>query len=112
MAESLEAAAIPDKYLGKRWVARAPQRSLICRLPDGWVLAQCSDNNGVLNGMHDGTPDGKSAWDLLVQLHKEGYYDKVKAVIKANIDYDNFIGQLNVDKLNNDFSTWLNEVVK
>lgn len=49
---------------------------------------------------------------VLIIKTKDGYYDRVKAVIKANLDYDNFIGQLNVDKLNDDFSTWLNAVVK
>lgn len=49
---------------------------------------------------------------VLIVKTKDGYYDKVKAVIKTNIDYDNFIGQLGVDKLNDDFSNWLNEVVK
>lgn len=49
---------------------------------------------------------------VLIIKTKDGYYDQVKAVIKAHIDYDNFIGQLNVDKLNDDFSIWLNEVVK
>ena len=43
---------------------------------------------------------------------KESYYDKVKDVIKADINYDNFIGQFNVDKINDDFSGWLNEIVK
>jgi periplasmic divalent cation tolerance protein len=49
---------------------------------------------------------------VLIIKTKAGYYDKVKAVVKANIDYDNFIGELNVDNLNDDFSTWLNDVVK
>jgi len=49
---------------------------------------------------------------VLIVKTKDGYYDKVKEVIKSHIDYDNFIGQLNVDKLNDDFSNWLNAVVK
>jgi periplasmic divalent cation tolerance protein len=49
---------------------------------------------------------------VLIIKTKDGYYDKVREVIKSHIDYDNFIGQLNVDKLNDDFSSWLNEVVK
>ena len=49
---------------------------------------------------------------VLIVKTKDGYYDKVKQVIKSHIDYDNFIGQLSVDKLNDDFSSWLDEVVK
>jgi periplasmic divalent cation tolerance protein len=49
---------------------------------------------------------------VLIVKTKNGYYDKVKAVIKANINYDNFIGELNIDHLNDGFSIWLNEVVK
>ncbi len=46
---------------------------------------------------------------VLIVKTKEGYYDKVKKVIKKFIDYDNFIGQINIDKINDDFSSWLNE---
>jgi periplasmic divalent cation tolerance protein len=49
---------------------------------------------------------------VLIVKTKEGYYDKVRDVIKNHIDYDNFIGQFEVDKINDDFSKWLNEVVK
>jgi periplasmic divalent cation tolerance protein len=49
---------------------------------------------------------------VLIVKTKEGYYDKVKAVIKKNINYDNFIGQFEVDKINSDFDLWLSEVVK
>lgn len=47
---------------------------------------------------------------LLVKT-KDGYYDKVKDVIKKHINYDNFIGQLKVEKVNDDFSSWLNDIV-
>jgi len=49
---------------------------------------------------------------VLIIKTKAGKYDQIKRVIKANIDYDNFIGQLNVDQVNDDFSSWLNAVVK
>lgn len=49
---------------------------------------------------------------VLIIKTKAGYYEKIKAVIKANITYDNFIGELNVDNFNDDFSSWLKEVVK
>lgn len=49
---------------------------------------------------------------VLIAKTKDGYYDQVKEVIKKYINYDNFIGQLDVEKINDDFSTWLNEIVK
>lgn len=49
---------------------------------------------------------------VLIIKTKEGYYDRVKQIIKENIDYDNFIGQFSVEKINDDFSSWLAEVVK
>ena len=49
---------------------------------------------------------------VLIVKTKEGYYGKVKEVIKKHIDYDNFIGQFPVEKINDDFSSWLNDVVK
>ncbi len=49
---------------------------------------------------------------VLIVKTKDGYYDQVKELIKKHINYDNFIGQFDVDKINDDFSNWLNEVVK
>mgnify|MGYP001571339944 CR=1 FL=1 len=49
---------------------------------------------------------------VLIIKTKTGKYNQIKQMIKANIDYDNFIGQLNVDKINSDFSSWLTAVVK
>ncbi len=49
---------------------------------------------------------------VLIIKTKEGYYGKIKKVIKKHVNYDNFIGQLNVDKINDDFSNWLRETVK
>ncbi|MBP9817494.1 divalent-cation tolerance protein CutA [Candidatus Shapirobacteria bacterium] len=49
---------------------------------------------------------------VLIIKTKEEKYDEVRKVIKENIDYDNFIGQLGVEKINNDFGNWLDEVVK
>ena len=49
---------------------------------------------------------------VLIIKTKEGYYQKVKAIIKKHIDYDNFIGELNVENINDDFSSWLNSIVK
>lgn len=49
---------------------------------------------------------------VLIIKTKGGYYDKIKRVIKEHIDYDNFIGQLGVERLNDDFSRWLEAVVE
>ena len=48
---------------------------------------------------------------LLVKT-KDSYYDKVRTIIKKHINYDNFIGQIKIEKINDDFTSWLNEVVK
>ena len=48
---------------------------------------------------------------VLIIKTKEGYYEKVKGVIKRHIDYDNFIGQISIEKINDDFTEWLDEVV-
>ncbi len=49
---------------------------------------------------------------VLIIKTKEEYYDKVRKIIKKNIGYDNFIGQIKVEKINDDFSSWLDEIVK
>ncbi len=49
---------------------------------------------------------------ILIIKTKDSYYEKITTVIKNMIDYDNFIGQFEVDKINDDFSRWLNNVVK
>ncbi|MEK7165822.1 MAG: divalent-cation tolerance protein CutA [Patescibacteria group bacterium] len=49
---------------------------------------------------------------VLIVKTQDGYYEKVKKVIKEHVNYDNFIGQLAVEKINVDFSNWLNDIVK
>lgn len=49
---------------------------------------------------------------VLIIKTKAGKYNQIKQVIKANINYDNFIGELNIDHINDDFSSWLSNVVK
>lgn len=49
---------------------------------------------------------------VLIVKTKDNYYEQVKAIIKGYIDYDNFIGQLNIEKINEDFSKWLNDTIK
>jgi periplasmic divalent cation tolerance protein len=48
---------------------------------------------------------------LIVKTVDENY-EKVKSVVKSEIDYDNFIGQLGIEKINEDFERWLFNVVK
>ena len=42
----------------------------------------------------------------------EGKYKEIEPIIKSHITYTNFIGELNVDKINSDFENWLVGVVK
>ena len=49
---------------------------------------------------------------VLIIKTKEDYYDKIEKVIKKHITFDNFIGQINIEKINNEFSNWLDDVVK
>lgn len=49
---------------------------------------------------------------VLIVKTKGTYYRKVEEVIKRYIDFENFIGQINVEEINDEFSNWLNEVVK
>lgn len=49
---------------------------------------------------------------VLIIKTKDGYYQKVRDLIKKHVKYDNFVGQLGVEKINDDFSSWLNEEVK
>lgn len=49
---------------------------------------------------------------VLIIKTKTGYYQKIKKSIKRQINYDNFIGQFAIDKVNEDFKSWLDEVVK
>lgn len=49
---------------------------------------------------------------VLIVKTKDNYYKKVEGVIKKHIDYDNFIGQITVETINDEFSAWLNDVVQ
>lgn len=53
----------------------------------------------------------EEAETVLIIKTKEQKYEEIKKVIKESVDYDNFIGQFNVDKINDDFLKWLSEVV-
>ncbi len=49
---------------------------------------------------------------VLIVKTKESKYDEVKDVIKGEIDYDNFIGMIGVDRVNSDFESWKDSIVK
>ena len=49
---------------------------------------------------------------VLIIKTKDSYYKKVEEVIKKQIDFENFIGELDVENINDEFSSWLNEIVK
>ena len=42
----------------------------------------------------------------------EGKYKEIEAVIKENITYDNFIGEIEVSQINSNFEKWLLSIVK
>lgn len=48
---------------------------------------------------------------VMIIKTQDGYYEKLETVIKSYINYDNFIGQIKVEKVNDEFSSWLNKVV-
>lgn len=49
---------------------------------------------------------------VLIVKTIENKYEKIRDEIKKLIDYDNFIGQINIEKVNNDFEKWLCNIVK
>lgn len=42
----------------------------------------------------------------------ENKYSEIEKIIKEEINYDNFIGQLDVEKVNSNFESWLTGIVK
>jgi len=48
---------------------------------------------------------------VLIIKTKDGYYQKIKDLVKKQVTYDNFIGELNVENINDDFTSWLEDVV-
>ena len=49
---------------------------------------------------------------VLIIKTLEGKYREIEKVIKSEIKYDNFIGQIQVDQVNSNFEGWLCKVVK
>jgi periplasmic divalent cation tolerance protein len=42
----------------------------------------------------------------------EGKYNEIETEIKKHINYDNFIGELNINQVNSNFEGWLCSIVK
>ena len=49
---------------------------------------------------------------VLIIKTQEGKYEEIEKIIKEEINYDNFIGQFDVDKINSNFESWLEGIVK
>ncbi|MDD3646883.1 MAG: divalent-cation tolerance protein CutA [Candidatus Dojkabacteria bacterium] len=49
---------------------------------------------------------------VLIVKTKKSKFEEIEKVIKSVIDYDNFIGQFVVTKVNDSFSRWIDQVVK
>lgn len=49
---------------------------------------------------------------VLIIKTLEGKYDEIQKVIKQHISYENFIGELSVDKINSEFENWICGIVK
>jgi periplasmic divalent cation tolerance protein len=43
---------------------------------------------------------------------KEEHFDEIAAVVKELVSYTNFVGQIEVKKVNDEFNSWLNQVVR
>ncbi len=49
---------------------------------------------------------------VLIVKTNDKNYDKVRSVVQEEINYDNFIGQISIEKINESFEKWLLDVVK
>lgn len=49
---------------------------------------------------------------VLIIKTVEGKYKEIEKIIKQNISYDNFIGEINIDQINSNFGSWLHGLVK
>jgi periplasmic divalent cation tolerance protein len=49
---------------------------------------------------------------VLIVKTSDNNYDAVSELVKSEVDYTNFIGQLAVEKVNADFAGWLHHVVE
>ena len=48
---------------------------------------------------------------VLIIKTLEGNYEDIEKVIRSEVTYDNFIGQISVDIINTEFEKWLNSIV-
>ncbi len=48
---------------------------------------------------------------VLIVKTKENKYKEIEKIIKEEIDYTNFIGQIKVEKVNDEFNNWLTNIV-
>lgn len=49
---------------------------------------------------------------VLIIKTLEAKYEEIEKIIKEEIDYDNFIGQLDVTRVNSNFESWLDSILK
>lgn len=49
---------------------------------------------------------------VLIIKTLENMFAKIEKVVKESINYDNFIGEIQVNQVNSNFESWLNSVVK
>ncbi len=48
---------------------------------------------------------------VLIIKTLENKYDEIEKVIKSEVKYENFVGQISVDRINTEFEKWLNSIV-
>lgn len=49
---------------------------------------------------------------VLIIKTQRNKYDMIEKVIKEEIKYENFIGQIKIEKVNSEFENWLKSIVK
>ena len=49
---------------------------------------------------------------VLIVKTTDGKYDQIQKIIKQTLNYDNFIGQIDVEQVNGDFENWLCSIVR
>lgn len=48
---------------------------------------------------------------VLIIKTSNNKYSEIESVIKSSIDYDNFIGELDIANVNSNFTEWLSNIV-
>ncbi|KKR05503.1 MAG: CutA1 divalent ion tolerance protein [candidate division WS6 bacterium GW2011_GWF2_39_15] len=49
---------------------------------------------------------------VLIIKTKEEKYEEIEKIIKSHIDYTNFVGMIEIEKVRGEFKDWLNSIVK